>query len=48
MTEYGISDRRRILEALDSLILVLSDGAIADIAKILLEEIERLERNGEI
>lgn len=44
--EYGIADRRRILEVMDALILVLSDDAISDIAKILFDEAERLERMG--
>lgn len=40
---YGVSERRRMLEVMDSLILLLSDDAMGEIFKSLFSEVERLE-----
>lgn len=40
---YGVSDRRRMLEVMDSLILLLSDDAMGEIFKILFNEVECIE-----
>ena len=41
---YGVADRRRMLEVMDSLILLLSADAMGEIFKILFSEVERLEQ----